>query len=53
MFKNKIEILAKGLVTELAFSHVHSSWESRGEGVQVAGLTACCNWEDKWEKLKT
>ena len=40
MFKNKIEIVAKGLVTKLTLSHVQSTWESRGKGVQVAGLTA-------------
>ena len=43
MFKNKIEVVVKGFVTELTLSHVQSTWESREEGVQVTGLTACCN----------
>ena len=40
------------LVAELAPSHVHSVWGSRGERVRAAGLAACCNYFSKKKKKK-
>ena len=41
---------AKGLLAELAPLHAQSVWESRGERVQVAVLTAYCNYLSKKKK---
>ena len=44
--------VAKGLVVELAHSHVQSAWRSRGKNVWAAGLTAYCNYFSKKKKRK-
>ena len=43
---------AKGLVSELTYSHAQSAWGFRGERVRVAGLAACCNYCSKKKKKK-
>ena len=50
--KPKQENPTKGLVTELAPPHVQSAWGSKGERIQAAGLTTCCNNFSKKKKKK-